>query len=222
MTSDAAHDVREDLEPPRRGGGARRPDAALRRPPPAARGLHPRLRRASRASGRAVRRPDACVATADHYVPTAPGAGAIADAEIRAHGGGARPPHRRARHHASSARATPRQGIVHVIGPEQGLTQPGITLVCGDSHTATHGAFGALAFGIGSTEVEHVLATQCLWQQQAARRCASRVTGARPAGVTAKDVILAIIAQDRRRRRRRPRHRVRGPGHPRACPWTSA
>jgi len=87
-----------------------------------------------------------------------------------------------------------RQGIVHVIGPEQGLTQPGIVLVCGDSHTATHGAFGALAFGIGSTEVEHVLATQCLWQRKP-RVMRITVNGTRPFGVAAKDVILAIIAR---------------------------
>jgi 3-isopropylmalate/(R)-2-methylmalate dehydratase large subunit len=83
---------------------------------------------------------------------------------------------------------------VHVIGPEQGLTQPGIVLVCGDSHTATHGAFGALAFGIGSTEVEHVLATQCLWQKKP-KAMRITVTGVRPGGITAKDVILAIIAK---------------------------
>jgi 3-isopropylmalate/(R)-2-methylmalate dehydratase large subunit len=87
-----------------------------------------------------------------------------------------------------------RRGIVHVIGPEQGVTQPGITLVCGDSHTATHGALGALAFGIGSSEVEHVMATQCLWQRKP-RTMRISVHGARPAGVAAKDVILAIIAR---------------------------
>ncbi len=86
------------------------------------------------------------------------------------------------------------QGIVHVIGPELGFTQPGMTIVCGDSHTATHGAFGALAFGIGTSEVEHVLATQCLLQQRP-KTCEVRVTGKLGASVTAKDVILAIIAQ---------------------------
>ena len=87
-----------------------------------------------------------------------------------------------------------RQGIVHVIGPEQGLTQPGMTLVCGDSHTSTHGALGALAFGIGASEVTHVLATQTLWQRKPK---AMRITidGKRPANVTAKDVILAVIAK---------------------------
>jgi 3-isopropylmalate/(R)-2-methylmalate dehydratase large subunit len=83
---------------------------------------------------------------------------------------------------------------VHVIGPEQGATQPGITLMCGDSHTATHGAFGALACGIGSTEVEHVLATQCLWQRRP-KVLRITVTGTRPFGVMAKDVILTIIAR---------------------------
>src|SRR6266571_3314767 len=87
-----------------------------------------------------------------------------------------------------------RRGIVHVIGPEQGLTLPGITLVCGDSHTATHGAFGALAFGIGSTEVEHVMATQTLWQKKP-KVLRITVEGRLPDGVNAKDVILAIIAR---------------------------
>ncbi|MBC8074521.1 MAG: 3-isopropylmalate dehydratase large subunit [Chloroflexales bacterium] len=86
------------------------------------------------------------------------------------------------------------QGIVHVIGPEQGLTQPGMTIVCGDSHTSTHGAFGALAFGIGTSEVAHVLATQCLLQSRP-KTCAVRIDGRLQPGVTAKDIILAIIAQ---------------------------
>ncbi len=86
------------------------------------------------------------------------------------------------------------QGIVHVIGPEQGLTQPGMTIVCGDSHTSTHGAFGALAFGIGTSEVGHVLATQCLLQYRP-KTCAVRVDGRLAPGVTAKDIILAIIAK---------------------------
>jgi len=88
----------------------------------------------------------------------------------------------------------PRQGIVHVIGPEQGFTQPGMTIVCGDSHTSTHGAFGALAFGIGTSEVEHVLATQCLWQKKA-RTMQVRVEGELKFGVTAKDLALAIIGR---------------------------
>src|SRR5690606_12805135 len=86
------------------------------------------------------------------------------------------------------------QGIVHVIGPELGLTQPGMTIVCGDSHTSTHGAFGALAFGIGTSEVEHVLATQCLLQYQP-KTYEVRVEGRLREGVSAKDIILALIAQ---------------------------
>src|SRR3546814_12604043 len=87
-----------------------------------------------------------------------------------------------------------RQGIVHIIGPEQGFTQPGMTIVCGDSHTATHGAFGALAFGIGTSEVEHVLATQTLIQRPA-KNMRITVDGELPFGVTAKDMILAIIGR---------------------------
>ncbi len=144
-------------------------------------------------AGRRVRRPDLAFATADHYLPTTPPGTPIADAEVR-------------NMIESLARGTgdngiiyfgpgdPRRGIVHVIGPEQGLTLPGITLVCGDSHTATHGAFGALAFGIGSTEVEHVMATQTLWQKKP-RAMRIGVEGRLGRGVTAKDVILAIIAR---------------------------
>ncbi|MEW6677810.1 MAG: 3-isopropylmalate dehydratase large subunit [Pseudomonadota bacterium] len=87
-----------------------------------------------------------------------------------------------------------RQGIVHVIGPEQGFTQPGVTLVCGDSHTSTHGAFGALAFGIGTSEVEHVLATQCLWQKKS-KAMLIKVEGKLHTGVTAKDIVLAVIGR---------------------------
>src|SRR5207247_1716056 len=88
----------------------------------------------------------------------------------------------------------PRQGIVHIIGPEQGFTLPGTTIVCGDSHTATHGAFGALAHGIGTSEVEHVLATQTLIQRKA-KNMRAVVDGQLPDGVTAKDIILAIIGE---------------------------
>ncbi|MGH7317513.1 MAG: aconitase family protein, partial [Candidatus Rokuibacteriota bacterium] len=143
--------------------------------------------------GRPVRRPEACIATADHYVPTVPGGGEIADPEIRAMVADL-DRHSRRLGITFFGHGEPRQGIVHVIGPEQGATQPGITLMCGDSHTATHGAFGALACGIGSTEVEHVLATQCLWQRKP-RVMRVTVSGARPFGVMAKDVILSIIAR---------------------------
>ena len=143
-------------------------------------------------AGRRVRRPDLSFATADHYVLTSPGSPAP-DAEIKGM------IESLARHTAAQDIAyfgvgDARRGIVHVIGPEQGLTLPGITLVCGDSHTATHGAFGALAFGIGSTEVEHVMATQTLWQRKP-KVMRITVDGRLGPGVGAKDVILAIIAQ---------------------------
>jgi 3-isopropylmalate/(R)-2-methylmalate dehydratase large subunit len=143
-------------------------------------------------SGRRPRRPEAMFATVDHYVPTAGRETTIADPEVRAMIAGLE---RGTREHGIECLGPddPRQGIVHIIGPEQGLTQPGITLVCGDSHTSTHGALGALAFGIGSSEVEHVMATQCLWQKKP-RVMRVRVTGARGPGVAAKDVILTIIA----------------------------
>jgi 3-isopropylmalate/(R)-2-methylmalate dehydratase large subunit len=145
------------------------------------------------ASGRTVRRPHAMVATADHYVPTADRSAPVADPEVR---GMVETLDRdtAALGIEYFGPADSRQGIVHVIGPEQGVTQPGITLVCGDSHTSTHGAFGALAFGVGSSEVEHVLATQCLWQRKP-RLMRVTVTGRRGFGVGAKDVILAIIAR---------------------------
>jgi 3-isopropylmalate/(R)-2-methylmalate dehydratase large subunit len=153
-------------------------------------GSTPAFVRLARA-GRGVRRPDLSFATADHYVQTSPGAPAP-DAEIRTMIEllGA---------HTSRLGITlfgqgdARRGIVHVIGPEQGLTLPGMLLVCGDSHTATHGALGALAFGIGSSEVEHVLATQTLWQRKP-RTMRIAVNGRLGQGVSAKDVILAIIA----------------------------
>jgi 3-isopropylmalate/(R)-2-methylmalate dehydratase large subunit len=143
-------------------------------------------------SGRRVRRPDLSFATADHYVLTSPGT-PTADDEIRSMV-------QALDRHTSEHRIVyfgvgdPRRGIVHVIGPEQGLTVPGITLVCGDSHTATHGAFGALAFGIGSSEVEHVMATQTLWQRKPLSMRVA-VEGRLGPGVGAKDVILAIIAR---------------------------
>ncbi|MBW3604043.1 MAG: 3-isopropylmalate dehydratase large subunit [Actinobacteria bacterium] len=144
-----------------------------------------------RLAGRQVRRADLTLATMDHNVPTTDRSQPIADelsaAQIAA-----------LRRNCAEfgirlfGLHSRRQGIVHIIGPELGLTQPGMTIVCGDSHTATHGAFGALAFGIGTSEVEHVLATQTLPQVRP-RQMAVEVDGELPVGVTAKDVILAII-----------------------------
>jgi 3-isopropylmalate/(R)-2-methylmalate dehydratase large subunit len=144
-----------------------------------------------RLAGRTVRRPDSTLAVADHNVPTTDRALGIADEESRIQ--------------VETLRQNCadfgielfdmddiRQGIVHIIGPEQGMTQPGMTIVCGDSHTSTHGAFGALAFGIGTSEVEHVLATQTLIQKPAKNMRIS-VEGGLPLGVTAKDIVLAII-----------------------------
>jgi 3-isopropylmalate/(R)-2-methylmalate dehydratase large subunit len=146
-----------------------------------------------RLSGRKVRRPDRTFATLDHNVPTADRDRPIAD-PVSA---------RQIEYMEQNCREfgiplydlkSPNQGIVHVIGPEQGLTRPGMTIVCGDSHTATHGALGALAFGVGTSEVEHVLATQCLIQSKP-KSMEVRVSGRLPYGVTAKDVILGIIGR---------------------------
>jgi len=146
-----------------------------------------------RLAGRRVHRPDATIAVPDHNVPTTDRSRGIDDPESRLQ--------LETLEHNVGEFGVPyfpiddiRQGIVHIIGPEQGLTQPGMTIVCGDSHTATHGAFGALAFGIGTSEVEHVLATQTLIQRPAENMRVT-VEGALPLGVTAKDVILAIIAK---------------------------
>ncbi|MGH9065605.1 MAG: 3-isopropylmalate dehydratase large subunit [Acidimicrobiales bacterium] len=146
-----------------------------------------------RLADRRVRRPDLTIATADHNVPTRDIDGPVADPVS------ARQLEVLAANCAEAGIACypmghPDQGIVHVIGPEQGLTQPGMTIVCGDSHTATHGAFGALAFGIGTSEVEHVLATQTLSQRRPGTMAVT-VDGALPAGVTAKDLILAVVGR---------------------------
>jgi 3-isopropylmalate/(R)-2-methylmalate dehydratase large subunit len=144
-------------------------------------------------AGRRVRRPDATLAVADHNVPTEDRAHGIAEPEsalqvatlvanVEAFGVPYIPVTDR------------RQGIVHIIGPELGVSLPGMTIVCGDSHTSTHGALGSLAFGIGTSEVEHVLATQTLLQKPA-KNMLVRVEGALPAGCTAKDIILAIIGK---------------------------
>jgi 3-isopropylmalate/(R)-2-methylmalate dehydratase large subunit len=140
-----------------------------------------------------VRRPDKTVGTMDHSIPTLPPSVPVSDElaakqmrqmEINANEFGFR----------LYGKYHPQRGIVHVIGPELGLTQPGMTIVCGDSHTATHGAFGALAFGIGTSEVEHVLATQCLLQRLP-KAMEVRIEGTLRAGVTAKDIILALLAK---------------------------
>jgi len=144
-----------------------------------------------RLAGRTVHRPDLTIATADHNVPTTDIDKPVAD------------PVSAKQLSVLDANCTEfgitcypmgdaNQGIVHIIGPEQGLTQPGMTIVCGDSHTSTHGAFGALAFGIGTSEVEHVLATQTLSQRRPATMSVT-VDGDLPAGVTAKDLVLAVI-----------------------------
>ncbi|NNG05718.1 MAG: 3-isopropylmalate dehydratase large subunit [Inquilinus sp.] len=146
-----------------------------------------------RMAGRTVRRPEATLAVADHNVPTTDRSKGIEDRDSRI---------QVETLEANCAEfGVPifkmddiRQGIVHIIGPEQGMTQPGMTIVCGDSHTATHGAFGALAFGIGTSEVEHVLATQTLMQQPA-KNLRISVEGDLSPGVTAKDLILAIIGE---------------------------
>ena len=144
-----------------------------------------------RVNGRMVRRPDATLAVADHNVPTSDRSLGITDEESLL----------QVETLSKNCKEFGielfdmndiRQGIVHIIGPEQGFTQPGTTIVCGDSHTATHGAFGALAFGIGTSEVEHVLATQTLLQRPA-KNLRILVDGVLPVGVTAKDMILAMI-----------------------------
>jgi 3-isopropylmalate/(R)-2-methylmalate dehydratase large subunit len=146
-----------------------------------------------RLRGLKVRRPEQTIGTADHSVPTTPRSLPIVDKVAAA---------QVAQLEANCREFgipcfglnSPDQGIVHIIGPEQGLTQPGMTMVCGDSHTSTLGAFGALAFGIGTSQVEHVLATQCLLQSKS-RTYQVRVDGALKPGVTAKDIILALIAR---------------------------
>jgi 3-isopropylmalate/(R)-2-methylmalate dehydratase large subunit len=144
-----------------------------------------------RLSGRSVRRPDLTVATEDHNVPTADIDRPIAD-EISAKQVDTLRRNTAEFGVTNYPMGDPDQGIVHVIGPEQGRTMPGMTIVCGDSHTATHGAFGALAFGIGTSEVEHVLATQTLPQSRP-KWMSITVEGEARAGVTAKDIVLAII-----------------------------
>jgi 3-isopropylmalate/(R)-2-methylmalate dehydratase large subunit len=146
-----------------------------------------------RQSGRSVRRPDATLAVPDHNVPTTDRSKGIAEEQSRIQVEALQNNCREFGITLLDVNDV-RQGIVHIIGPEQGFTLPGTTIVCGDSHTSTHGAFGALAFGIGTSEVEHVLATQTLLQKRP-RNMRIAVEGALPFGVTAKDVILAIIGK---------------------------
>jgi 3-isopropylmalate/(R)-2-methylmalate dehydratase large subunit len=146
-----------------------------------------------RLTGRPVRRADLTIATMDHNTPTWPLSEPVTD-EIAREQLDALARNCRQFGIRLEDRFSPLQGIVHVIGPELGLTQPGLTIVCGDSHTSTHGALGALAFGIGTSEVEHVLATQTLPQRKP-RPMEVRVEGDLPRGVTAKDVVLAIIGR---------------------------
>lgn len=143
--------------------------------------------------GLSVRRPDLTTAVADHYVPTIGRDKPIGDPEIRTVVD-LLTRNATANHIRLFGLGDPRQGIVHVVGPEQGLTLPGLITVCGDSHTATHGAFGAFAFGIGASEVAHVLATQTL-RQRRPKTFRIVVDGALAPGVGAKDVILSIIAR---------------------------
>src|SRR5271166_4501940 len=146
-----------------------------------------------RAAGRRVRRPERTVATVDHNIPTEPRGTPIVDL-IAARQIEALQKNCREFGVQLFDMDSPDQGIVHVIGPELGLTQPGMTIVCGDSHTSTHGAFGALAFGIGTSEVEHVLATQCLPQRKP-KAMLIQVSGSLPEGVSAKDLALGVIGQ---------------------------
>src|ERR1700723_4558066 len=146
-----------------------------------------------RVAGRKVRQPLRTVATVDHNIPTEPRGTPITDL-VAAKQIAALQANCREFGVRLFDMDSPEQGSVHVIGPELGLTRPGMTIVCGDSHTSTPGAFGALAFGIGTTQVEHVLATQCLLQRRP-RTFAITVDGALSPGVTAKDLILSIIGE---------------------------
>src|SRR5215471_9717913 len=148
-----------------------------------------------RLAGRSVHRPDATIAVLDHNIPTVPGR-RVLDVVDKESLECLTTMERNAREFGLTLydMADARQGIVHIIGPEQGLTLPGMTIVCGDSHTSTHGALGALAFGIGTSEIEHVLATQCMLQQRP-RTMHICVEGKLAPGVTAKDLALAIIGK---------------------------
>jgi 3-isopropylmalate/(R)-2-methylmalate dehydratase large subunit len=155
-------------------------------------GFHARVQLAKR--GLKVRRPQNTFGTPDHYVPTVSRDPADAPTPEIRRMVEAYPASMKQHRIPHLLLGDERQGIVHIIGPELGITQPGMVLVCGDSHTSTHGALGALAFGIGQSENEHVLATQTLWQSPV-KTMRIGIDGPRPPGVTAKDVILAIIAK---------------------------
>ena len=156
-------------------------------------GTSPQAFAGLKAAGRTVRRPDLAFAVMDHSVPTKGRNLPILDADAK---GQFEALERNCREAGITLfnMFSKNQGIVHIIGPELGITQPGQTIVCGDSHTSTHGAFGTLAFGIGTSEVEHVMATQCLVQYES-KTMHIVVNGKRPKGVSAKDIILAIIGK---------------------------
>src|SRR4249919_2422497 len=143
--------------------------------------------------GRSVAEPQLTFGVADHYVPTRGRATGIANPEIAAMVRNLET-NTGDNHITLFGLRDARQGIVHVVGPEQGLTLPGLLIVCGDSHTSTHGAFGAYAFGIGASEVAHVLMTQTLWQKKP-RRMRVTVSGKAAPGITAKDIALSVIAR---------------------------
>ena len=173
-----------------------------------------------RERGLKVRRPDLTIATADHSIPTTDrslpivdpiAAKQLAQLETNCREFGIR----------CLGIHSDQQGIVHVIGPELGLTQPGMTVVCGDSHTATHGAFGALAFGIGTSEVEHVLATQCLLQRKS-KTFQVRVDGTLKPGRLGQGHHSGADRAHRHRRRHRLRFRIYRQRHSRALAWKSA
>jgi len=156
-------------------------------------GTSPQAFAGLRAEGRKVRRPDLTFAVMDHSVSTTDRTLPILDNDARLQFEALEKNCRESGVRLFDMNSK-NQGIVHIIGPELGITQPGQTIVCGDSHTSTHGAFGTLAFGIGTSEVEHVLATQCLVQSRS-KTLRILINGKRPKGVTAKDLILAIIGK---------------------------
>src|SRR3981189_2775024 len=156
-------------------------------------GTSPQAFSGLRAEGRKVRRPDLTFAVMDHSVPTKDRTLPIIDTDARLQFEALEKNCRESGVRLFDMNSK-NQGIVHIIGPELGITQPGQTIVCGDSHTSTHGAFGTLAFGIGTSEVEHVLATQCL-SQYSSKTMHIVVNGKRTKGVSAKDIILAIIGK---------------------------